>query len=253
MKSSSRKREKASTTDENTSIPPEVPPQTVGPSPSSEHERHAKALPDNRDALTVLFQEASHFINSYQPICNVVATLSHDSVCHSAYCPDHRYQTYLELLRMLNEVRASSHMLMPFLEFQQSELQLVVPETFALESWKPPTQYSRALVLVLGPQISSIAVHVIEKIRDVHHRIFAKLSREEKGQNRIEPRYDQEDRDEWIYRLLCNGTPYDDILSALSQIKTWDQITTYQGLVKAANKYAEKHTLPEPPPRRRRK
>ena len=60
-----------------------------------------------------------------------------------------------------------------------------------------------------------------------------------------------EDRDRWIYEKCLEGMPHGNIVLKLKANKEgWQHISTPQGIRDRAIKYAKRHGLPEPPPRR---
>ena len=59
-----------------------------------------------------------------------------------------------------------------------------------------------------------------------------------------------EARDKWIYKQCCDGVPYDSIARNITvKNKDWYKITSKHGIQAAAKRYAERHSLPLPPPR----
>jgi len=62
-----------------------------------------------------------------------------------------------------------------------------------------------------------------------------------------------EARNKWIYEQCYKGIPYDTIVIRLKKKpKSWDRIDSKQGILACARKYAERHSLPPPPPRQGR-
>lgn len=60
-----------------------------------------------------------------------------------------------------------------------------------------------------------------------------------------------EARDKWIYEQCCKLVPYQDIADELGAKKEqWKKIGSPQGIIRAAKKYAKRHGLLPPPPRR---
>jgi hypothetical protein len=58
-------------------------------------------------------------------------------------------------------------------------------------------------------------------------------------------------RDKFIYELACNGIPWKAIVAALkTKPKNWERIDTSNGVKAAANRYAARHQLPKPAPRK---
>jgi hypothetical protein len=63
-----------------------------------------------------------------------------------------------------------------------------------------------------------------------------------------------ESRDKWVYQQCCKGVPYDTIALRLpKKNKRWRRITTKQGILACARKYAEDNGHPLPPPRQSQK
>ncbi len=59
-------------------------------------------------------------------------------------------------------------------------------------------------------------------------------------------------RDKWIYAQAIKGTAWASIKRALDRKpETWERIETENGVKDAAKRYADRHSLP-PPPRRKR-
>jgi hypothetical protein len=74
----------------------------------------------------------------------------------------------------------------------------------------------------------------------------------EKVRSRRPPLRDKvtEARDKWIYDLCIKGEAYDTIARKLPQKNArWTRISTKQGILAAARRYAQRHELPPPPPR----
>jgi hypothetical protein len=59
-----------------------------------------------------------------------------------------------------------------------------------------------------------------------------------------------EARDKWIYEQCCNGTYYMKIKAEVNRRKGWSKIASIQGIRSAALRYARRHNLPPPPPRK---
>ena len=59
------------------------------------------------------------------------------------------------------------------------------------------------------------------------------------------------DRDQWIYDQCVGGIPYKNIRTALKKriADGWMAIKSDQGIIRAAQRYAERHSLPLPEPR----
>lgn len=62
-----------------------------------------------------------------------------------------------------------------------------------------------------------------------------------------------EARDQWVYEQCCRGVAYDTIARRLTKKNPkWQAITTKQGILDCARRYAERHGMPPPPPRQSR-
>ena len=62
-----------------------------------------------------------------------------------------------------------------------------------------------------------------------------------------------EARDKWVYNECCKGTAYDSIARNLPKRNTkWPRISTKQGILACAKRYAKRNGLPDPPPRQER-
>jgi hypothetical protein len=60
----------------------------------------------------------------------------------------------------------------------------------------------------------------------------------------------KEQRDKWIYHECMKGTPYQTIAIRLNKKpKKWSRIESANGIKMAAERYAERHSLPKPPTR----
>jgi hypothetical protein len=60
-------------------------------------------------------------------------------------------------------------------------------------------------------------------------------------------------RDQWIYRLCCQGLSHKKIIGQLSVRclkEGWDKIDSIQGIRAAAIRYAERNDLPKPASRK---
>jgi hypothetical protein len=63
----------------------------------------------------------------------------------------------------------------------------------------------------------------------------------------------KEARDKWIYEQWCCRVPYDTIrLKLPKKNKRWPRISSKQGILQAAQAYARRHGLEQPPPRQER-
>jgi hypothetical protein len=63
----------------------------------------------------------------------------------------------------------------------------------------------------------------------------------------------QEARDKWIYQQCCKGTAHDTIARNISNKNPkWGKISTKQGVLVCARRYAKRKGLPDPPPRQER-
>jgi hypothetical protein len=60
-------------------------------------------------------------------------------------------------------------------------------------------------------------------------------------------------RDKWVYEQCCKGEAYDSISRQLpNKNAKWARISTKQGILDCARRYAERKGLPKPPPRQGR-
>lgn len=76
------------------------------------------------------------------------------------------------------------------------------------------------------------------------------LLRPKKPRKKVERSKETEARDKWIYELCVQGVPLWTIKTKLDGRTTWDPIESEQGIDQAARRYAKRHKLPAPPPRR---
>lgn len=66
------------------------------------------------------------------------------------------------------------------------------------------------------------------------------------------PKSANDNRDQWIYRECCKGTPLSMIVQKLTKKpKSWYRINTPTGIRNAANRYADRHGRPRPQRRKK--
>jgi hypothetical protein len=68
---------------------------------------------------------------------------------------------------------------------------------------------------------------------------------------RIVKEKNTEERDKFIYDSCCMGTKYVSIINRVSNNEDWEFIESAQGIRNAAKRYAERHGLPLPGPRKK--
>ncbi len=117
--------------------------------------------------------------------------------------------------------------------------------------------YARRLTaypeLIQGEQGAAVQV-VNSKIRGEGEKAAtttnAPLNKSTKALDHRSTINENDSRDKWIYRECCRGAPYKTIASELNKHPSWDPIVTISGVRLAANRFAERHSLPPIPNRK---
>ena len=82
------------------------------------------------------------------------------------------------------------------------------------------------------------------------NRLEAQLKERKRTEPHHVPEPPRERRDKWIYHECMKSTPYQTIAIRLKKKpKNWPRIGSVNGIKRAAERYAERHSLPKPPAR----
>jgi hypothetical protein len=123
----------------------------------------------------------------------------------------------------------------------------------------PPPADPDATQVISHPDAAAYTKHV-EALRRLAREVRGFLSRlalnpyealDRPGQGTASYVSKNEYRDKFIYDSMRDGVPIKQILSKVKANKGWAKITTERGITLAGRRYAIRHGLPLPPPRKR--